>query len=455
MITKSNSKEAEKAFIENIKKFFTDPEVILPECTDTCFMCPIKAYEKKIQKMKDSGNYGKYHNSADQFLAGISETYRILENEKAPLMGVIKTNYGSVNYCKRGNTDELVISGVQNYDNDIYRLLAFTNTVKLKKLRVYSTKNYFTATCREKIGIDFIVDLLNEENISFTDIEGKIVIGTTGNKITISIYNAILEVYEDFDHNIVFTLLKHMLLPDIPFKIQSDFMSFIPDNGELINEFINKRLTTKQLLAHLRKDKINYAIKNNYYVINYQNYNIDQFLDALEFDDKLKSFIKEKIASKGFVLDSPSQRKILEYLFPEYKTDIVRLLYDLTDREIKSLKGNPMEIIENAKLLKSKKSMESKIMEPWSENSKYLIDLITYYFNYGKNDSTNFGRKNMHNDIQKSIYYAFLKAIGNDEEWMFTENQILLGKRIFDYIDGMVNDQNINDQLRKIKGIIG
>ena len=48
-------------------------------------------------------------------------------------------------------------------------------------------------------------------------------------------------------------------------------------------------------------------------------------------------------------------------------------------------------------------------MDPWSENSRYLIDLITYYFNYGKSDSINFGRKNMNNDIQKSIYYAFLE----------------------------------------------
>lgn len=455
MITKSNSRESEKAFIDNIKKFFDDPEIILPKCTDSCFMCPIKGYAKKIQKMKDSSNYGKYHNSADQFLAAVSETYRILENEKAPIMGVVKTNYGSVNYCKRGNADELIISGVQNYENDIYRLLAFTNTVKLKKLRVYSTKNYFTATCREKIDVEFIKDALNEENIPFSDVEGKITIGTTGNKITVSIYDATLDVYEDFDNNLVFTLLKHMLLPDIPFKIQSNFMDFIPDNNEIINEFIHKRLSTKQLLARLRKDKINYALKNNYYIINYENYNIDDFLDKLEFDEKLKPFIKEKIASKGFVLDSPGQRKVLEYLFPQYKIEIVKLLYALTDQEIKSLKGNPMEIMENAKLLYSKKSLKSQIMEPWSDNSRYLIDLITYYFNYGKNDSTNFGRKNMHNDIQKSIYYAFLKAIGSDEEWMFTENQILLGKRIYDYIYDMVNNQDVNDQLKKLKGIIG
>jgi hypothetical protein len=418
-------------------------------------MCPIKGYKKKIEKMSESGNYGKYHKSADQFLAGISETYKILENEKAPLMGVIKTNYGSVNYCKRGNADELIISGVQNYDNDIYRLLAFTNTVKRKKLRVYSTKNYFTATCREKVDADFISDLLNEENIPFTLRDGKIVVGNTGNKITVSVYNEVIEIYEDFDNNIVFIMLKHMLLPDMPFKIQSDFMDFMPDNQDIINEFIQKRLTTKQLMMRLRKNKINYAIKNNYYIIDYQKYNIDEFIDRLEFDDRLKPFIKEKISSKGFVLDIPNQRKVLEYLFPQYKNDIVKLMYDLTDSEIKSLKGNPMEIMENAKLLKSKKSMESKIMDPWSENSRYIIDLLTYYFNYGKSDSVNFGRKSMHNDIQKSIYYAFLKAIGNDEKWMFTENQVLLGKRLYGYVNDMVNNRNINDQLKKIKGIIG
>ncbi len=454
MIIKSNSKESEKAFIENIKKFFDDPGVILPQCTDSCFMCPIKGYAKKMGKMKESGNYGKYYNSADQFLASVSETYKILENEKAPVMGMIKTNYGSVNYCKRGNADEMIISGVQNYDNDIYRLLAFTNTVKIKKLRVFSTKNYFTATCRDKVDINFLEDLFKEENVTYANNNDNLSVGNSGNKITVQIYDRTFNVYEDFDGNIVHIMLKHMLLPDLPFIIKSDFMEFIPDNQEIINEFIQKRLTTKQLMARIRKDKTNYAIKNNYYVIDSQRYTLDEFLDKLEFNEKLKPFIGEKIASKGFVLDSPSQRKILEYLFPQYKTEMVKILYNLSDSEIKSLKGNPLEIMENAKLLSSKKSMVSKIMEPWSENSGYLIDLLTYYFNYGKSDSINFGRKNMHNDIEKSIYYAFLKAIGNDEEWLFSENQILLGKRIYEYMEEMVNNQNVNEQLKKLKGII-
>ena len=454
MIIKSNSKESEKAFIENIKKFFDKPEVLLPECTDSCFMCPIKGYAKKIEKMEQSGNFGKYHNSADQFLAGISETYKILENEKAPVMGMIKTNYGSVNYCKRGNADEIVISGVQNYDHDIYRLLAFTNVVRIKKLRVYSTKNYFTATCRNKIDINFIEDLLKEENVPYNRNDNNLAIGNSGNKITVQVYDHTFDVFEDFDGNIVHIMLKHMLLPDMPFIIKSDIMDFIPDNQEIINEFIQKRLTTKQLLARIRKDKINYAIKNNYYVIGSQRYTLDEFLDKLEFDEKLKPFIGEKITSKGFVLDLPSQRKILEYLFPQYKTEIVKILYNLSDAEIKSLKGNPLEVMENAKLQSSKKSLASKIMDPWSENSKYLIDLLTYYFNYGKSDSINFGRKNMHNDIEKSIYYAFLRAIGNDEEWLFSENQILFGKRIYEYMEEMVKNQNVNEQLKKLKGLI-
>lgn len=454
MIIKSNSKESEKAFIENIKKFFEAPEAILPACTDSCFMCPIKGYAKKIEKMKESGNFGKYHNSADQLLAGISETYKILENEKAPLMGVIKTNYGSVNYCKRGNADELVISGVQNYDNDIYRLLAFTNLVKLKKMKVYSTKNYFTATCKDKIDLNFIEDILKEENVPYMKNDGNIVIGTAGNKITVKVYDQAFDVYEDFDGNIVHIMLKHMLLPGIPFIIKSDYMDFIPDSQEIINEFIQKRLTTKQLMSHIRKDKINYALKNNYYIIDSKQYTLNEFIDKLEFDPKLRPFIGEKIGSKGFVLDSPSQRKVLEFLFPQYKSEIIKLLYNLSDSEIKSLKGNPLEVIENAKLLNSKKSLASKIIDPWSENSKYLINLLTYYFNYGKSDSINFGRKNMHNDIEKSIYYAFLRAIGNDEEWLFSENQILLGKRIYEYMEDMVNNQNVNEQLKKLKGII-
>jgi len=455
MKIKTNSRESEKAFIENIRKFFDNPYVILPECTDNCFLCPIKGYKKKIDKMKDNNKYDKYHNSADQFLSSISETYKILKDETAPIMGLIKTNYGSVSYCKRGNTDETIMSGVQNYDNDIYRLLAFTNTVKLKKISVFSTKNYFTATCKKNISIDFLKDLFNEENIDFK-YNDNFILGNNGNKLTLNIYNIKIDVYEDFNYNIVFILLKHMLIPDIDFNIITDFMDYIPDDKSLINYYISNRLNTKQFITKIKNYKISYAIKNKYYIINNINYSIDDFINALDFDEKIKPFIKEKLMERdsGFYLENASQRKVLEYLFPKYKNEIIKIMYGLNDNEIKKLHGNPLEIMETAKLEKNKKNITSEITKPWSENSEYLINLITDYFNYGKNDAIINGRKKMKNDIQKSIYYAFLNSINEKEVWLFTDNEKLLGERLKPYIKDMINDNNINEKLEEIKSML-
>ena len=455
MKIKTNSRENEKAFIENIRKFFENPDIILPECTDNCFLCPIKGYKKKIDKMKESGKYNKYYNSADQFLSSISETHKVLEDETAPMMGLIKTNYGSVSYCKRGNTDETIMSGVQNYNNEIYRLLAFTNTVKLKKISVFSTKNYFTATCREKISLDFLKDLFNGENIPFKP-DKHIILGDNGNKLTLKLYDQAIDVYEDFDHNIIFLLLRHMLIPDMKFDISTDFMEYIPDDKSLINDYINNKLNTKQFISKTRNYKINYAVKNGYYIINNGNYSIDDFINALNFDEKIKPFIKEKLVERaqGFYLEGISQRKILEYLFPKYKNEIIKLMYGLDDSEIKKLHGNPLEIMENAKLTKNKEIITSGITKPWSENSEYLINLITDYFNYGKNDAVINGRKNMKNDIQKSIYYAFLDSLEEKETWLFTDNEKLLGERFKPYIKNMINNNSINEQLEKIKSML-
>ncbi len=456
MKIKTNSRESEKAFINNIKQFFEDPYVILPECTDSCLLCPIKGYKKKIDKMKESDRYNKYYNSADQFLSSISETYKILKDETAPVMGLIKTNYGSVGYCKRGNTDETIMSGVQNYNNDIYRLLAFTNTVKFKKISVFSTKNYFAATCKEKISIEFLKDLFTEENIDF-NVDENIILGSGGNKLTLKIYDKTIDVYEDFEKNIIFILLKHMLIPDMKFNVTTDFMEYIPDDKSLIDNYINNKLNTKQFISKTRNYKINYAIKNKYYIIDNKSYSVDDFINILNFDEKIKPFIKEKLLERdtGFYLENISQRKILEYLFPKYKNEIIKIMYGLNENEIKKLHGNPLEIMENAKLEKNKKNITSEIMKPWSENSEYLINLITDYFNYGKNDAITNGRKNMKNDIQKSIYYAFLEALGENDAWLFTDNEKLLGERFKPHIKDIINNNNnINNHLEEIKTLL-
>ncbi len=454
MIIKTNSKETEQKFIENLKNLFESPEQLLPECMDSCFMCPIKSYAKKIDKMKSSGDYSKYSNSADQFLSAVSESYKILDNEKAPVFGMIKTNYGSVNYCKRGKTDEMILSGVQNYDNETYKMLAFTNVVKSKKLKIYSSKNYFKATCKENIDINFVKDLLNEENITYKYEGNVITLGSAGNSILIEFYGITVKVMEDLNENIIYIMLRHMMFPDMPFNLSTDFMEFIPDNKSILNDYIIRKTSSRNIIARIKKDKINYAIKNGYYIINSVNYSIDDFLEELHFDNILRPFLKEKLAGTGFVLDSPGQRKVLEYLFPKYKNEIIKLMYNLDDAEIKSLKGNPLEVIENARVLVNKNSMKAKIMEPWSENSKYLIELLTFHLNSGRDEAINFGRKSMKNDIQKSIYYAYLQVENHSDNWLFNENQIKLGALLVPYIDKMLKTGDINKELENLRGII-
>ncbi len=457
MKIKTNSKENEKIFIENVREFFEKPEVILPECTDSCFLCPIKSYRKKIETMSQKDNYDKYYNSADQFLSSISETYKILNNEKAPILGVIKTNYGSVTFCKRGKTDETIIAGVQNYKNDIYRLLAFTNVVKNKKINIFSSKNYFTATCKNNINVEFLKDLFEEENITYNAGSSKMVLGKSGNKMIFNIYNITFEIYEDYEPNIIFTLYKHILIPLVDIKITTDFMTFIPDDKNMVKGYLANKINTKEFLSKMRKYKISYAIQNKYYIIENVNYSIDDFLDKLGFDSSIKPFIREKLEdeNKGIYLETASQRKIYEQMFPKYKHDIIKIMFNLDDHEIGLLKGNPMEIINAAADVKSKNKIKKKILEPWSENSKYLINLLVDYFNYGKNEAIKNGRKNLKNNIyEKSIYYSFLKSLNENEEWLFSENEKFLGNKIYPYIKNVIDGQDVNEELNKIKMII-
>ncbi|WP_287954871.1 hypothetical protein [Acidiplasma sp.] len=457
MKIKSNSADSERKFIDNIKKFFEDPLVILPECTDSCMFCPVKSYKKKIEAMMQNKNFGKYFNSADQLLSAISESYKILENERVPLTGIIKTNYGSVSFCKRGNSDEYILSGVQNYNNTVYRLLAFKNVIKNKKLNIYSSSNFFQATCKNMINIETLKDILNDEKLQYKIENGDVIFGTSGNKMEFNLFNIKIIIYEDFQQNIPYLLFKHIAMYDYNLDIKTDFLEFIDDDKGTVFEYINNNMDGRTFFSKIKKFKINYVKNNALFVIDNKNYGVEDFVKILNFDPKISDFIKDKLreSKTGFYLENANQRKIFEFLFPRYKNEIIKLMYGLNDDEIKKLKGGPLEIMNMAADIKNRKNVENKIVKPWSENSGFLIGLITEYFSHGEEAGIVYGQRgSVDSPIKKGIYSAFLSVLGKNEGWRFSDSEEKLGELIYPYMKNIINGTEINKELNKLKAII-
>ena len=181
MRLKSTSKEKQKEFIEHLRGLFDNPVEFIPECIDGGMFCNFNSYRKKVESIAHNGAYDKYIKATDQVLSGLGESYRIMESDSAPLLGMLKTPYGSVEYARRGTTDDTVLSGIQHYDHPLWRMLAFSSLVKSKGVRVYSSTNYFLGSCKNSSpGAEFFMDALKDENIQFEEKDGSIVIPGSG-----------------------------------------------------------------------------------------------------------------------------------------------------------------------------------------------------------------------------------------------------------------------------------
>jgi len=211
-----------------------------------------------------------FSRSSDQFLSGISETYKIFESNSAPLLGMLKTPYGSVEYAKRGNTDEAVLAGIQHFDDRKWRMLAFSSLVKARNVRIYSSKNFYLASCKgTSPGKEFFADVLSEEQIPFRDDGETLIIGNEGTSVNIvNLGIPIIEVHEDSRHHTMGAILKHVLVRDIStdFSISSDFLVQYSDDFPDTSRYLSGIEDDRHLVRDMKEMRIRKSISKGYFV---------------------------------------------------------------------------------------------------------------------------------------------------------------------------------------------
>ncbi len=466
MKLKVGSKEKEKKFLEHLNKFFEEPHSIIPDCLDKGFLCPFESYRKKIDS---AGSYEKYAKSADQFLSALGETQKIVESDSAPILGFITTPYGNVEYAKRGNADPVVLAGLQHYDNEIWRMLAFSSLAKSKKARVYSSKNYYLASCKNSgPGIEFFADVLDEHGIQHSEQDGVLHIGDSGNTMVITHFSGqSIVIHENSQGSTLHLLIRHFLTKDYEsdFIISSDYLeghvSTVPQDS--LAAYFNGKIDDRQMIKKIARHRIDQAVNNGLYVIGDSCYdNAEDFLAEFTEDSISPELLREPVIEygKGIYLESPSSRKLLEILWQKSGDSIIKNMFpEMEESKIKSLKGSPLDRIESARRLYFSEEIESSFdVQPWSKNAQYLVDLLKKYHKEGKAIAVREGERMLTNStIVRAIYYGFLEAVGEKEnkEWMFTPNEIDLGMKMKDHIAELLsNVSDVNEKIANLKSFI-
>lgn len=470
MRLKTTSKEKQKEYITHLQKLFEDPTTLIPECVDGGIFCNFNTYRKKVSSVEQSGSFDKFSKTTDQFLSGISETYRILDSDSAPIFGMMKTPYGSIEYAKRGNTDENVLVGIQHYDSPIWRMLAFSSLVKSKGVRVYSSTNYYIGSCRNSSpGLDFFKDVLKDENIKFEEKDGEIEIPGSGHYIEVLHLNTVLfRFYENSSYNLLHSLLKHMLTPDIgaDFSFKSDFLSEIVSDipQQALNIYISGKMNDRTFIREVKDYRVSEAIKRGYYVVGNTSYTSpEDFISNNDFKYVNSEILVEALNrfGKGLYMDSFSERKVLESIWSVSGKYILGELFpDLDDSALSSLKGSPIDqiegVLEQTRIAGIKSDIEFKA---WSPDSQFLIDVLKTYFTLGKERAIREAEKSSGgSNVKKAIFYTLLDCLGEakNREWQFTDTERDLSWKIKPYVSNILEkgSEVLADEMENIRVFI-
>ncbi len=470
MRLKSTSKEKQKEFIEHLRGLFENLSELVPECLEGGMFCNFNAYRKKVEALQHSENYDKFTKTADQFLSGLSETHRIMESDSAPIFGMLKTPYGTIEYAKRGVTDDSVLVGIQHYDNPLWRMLAFSSLAKTKGSRIYSSGSFYLGSCKNSSpGVDFFKSVLKDENIQFDEKDGDLEIPGTGHSMEILHLNTVkFRFYENSSYNLLQSLLRHMITPDIgsDFSFRFDFI------GDLVQEiptqalslYMAGKMNDRTFIRESTTFRVSEAIRRGYYIIGDTGYRTaEELVEKYPFKYVPEDIIVTALNSygKGISMDAFSERKVLETIWPTTgKAILAEMFPDEDSSTFSSLKGSPMDQIdslsERSRIAEIKSDIEIKA---WSQDSQYLVDIIRNYFTLGREKALREAEKSMGNsNVQKAIFYAFLDCIGEtrNREWQFTDTERDLSWKIKPYISRILEKGSdvIKDEMENIRVFI-
>jgi hypothetical protein len=469
MRLKAESKESQAKFVAKIKKLFENPEMIIPECNSKGFSCPFEKYRKKVIKAHKSGNFDKFARSNDEFLRGLSETEKVLETEKLPLTGVIKTPLGSLNYVKRGDTDPIVLGGIQNYDNELWRALAFSKLMKRGNIKIYTSRNYYTASCKGiGPGIEFFKDVLNENGVEYTEKGSVLQISGEGKYIDVMHFSGIIiRINSSSRKNTVSLLAKHFISADISrdFSFSSGYLEKWKSKGEneLFNGYLAGSLTDRDFIEKINSQRIKSATDSGALIIGETEFNDrNEFIEKNEIDSDLTNVISSVIQDYGGIyLDEPSSRKLLEILWPKYSFRILSGLFEGLDKsDVALLKGNPLEQIQAMReRIRHDEIKENLDMKPWSPDSEFLKEVVAEARIRGISEAIKLGdRTKKKSDIQEAILFALylIDDGGEQVKWKFSEDIRDKGKKMEESIKLLIKcpEENLNENFSSMSAMV-
>ncbi len=468
MSFKRESRERNEARFRNIQETLKHPSTLIPDCLDRVMFCPFTAYEKKLEGNVDLLKFAKSH---DEFLRGLAETQRAINDDETSFSGLLKTPHGTATYFKKGDTDQYVLAGIQNERHDVFRMLSFSRIVLSGKAVIYSAGSYYRSTCRNTPPEPkFIENVLKEENLSFTKDEatGLPVVGGGDDNMEIYFFGEpLLLISSASKANTPLKMLKYILCKDpvhiITFKIPKLSRFSEKSEGAMFANYLAGGSSDSDFFQQVVSKRRNSAKASGLFLIGSEPFpGIDAFLSKIKISDNERKVISELWPKgEGVYIDDSSPRKLFEALWPDIGEQIVENLYPgALEKHRDLMKGNPIEILE--RLERTKKLEETKDMmklKPWSTPSTQLADLIVTGITEDADSLTDYiSKMPMKESDSQAVAYCIqeIYKLNRSQSWKISNDAMVKGKMIMDYVSRIISapDNNPDSIFQEISKII-
>lgn len=468
----SSSKNRERELIKLAKRLAKDPLSVLPECTPDVVKDPFLKARKQLEIVKSAADdeelLKRLSKKGEPIARAVAGTILLKHAGKVPMLATYRTPAGEANYATRGKTSRESLVGVQNIDHPVWRLFAVIDTVKKKKVFVYSGKKKMVCTGRQpdppKDFVDFNIKQLpfhltrsgnvySCKHLNGNDVEKGTVEGRAYLEIYWSSADCIIALDETCAkaENTPGLLNRYMAGP----KLTADFQvkvhyrptcgiedcSQCKEDWDLslldVKKYQKGMLSDIDLIKKGRKifeDRMTGEGRNNFLAkgVCYGS-DINAFIDSLNPDEVERTALEAAFEDYGrsLITDSTSPSKILAQVWdtkgraalnavtgsPEITDELMRS-YDPSKTSVSSLLHEAEKMIKIHAIL-SRLPEYGSLPKDW----EFADGVARSFRTGGKNEAIDYIQKRK--DASMSLAWAFLKAMdaSSGKEWMFNEIQ--------------------------------
>ena len=470
------TKHQEKQLIENAKKLYQDPLVILPEgSAPSCekHLGKIRNKLEKTHRFRDNTKKLEKLSKKKGLDGALAGTLLLVEAKKAPYLAVAKFQTGDIVYAKRGNADREKLIAVQHFDNPVLRLLGLKETALKKGLYVYSwDKGYICTGSVAQPPSEFITFSLKKLGLSqqkkgcsceHIPLE-KAVKQSFLKKYYLRIHwksaDKIIAVCEDCAKtrkNTVFELSKYLLEPDLTEDFDVAVVAQVVKDHEttdetmFLDEYFVGKLTDHQLITKnvQHQKKTLQESSEKLFVLDGVSYGTDVqgFLDALK-PNKVERAGLEHILDKidePLVLSKATPHTILERYWDDYGEDVINSVIDDEDMATSffHLDDTPSNIL--AMVFDYKKRQRILAELPQYKKlpplARFADHIARTYRTFGEKKTLLEIKKRPNSPKAKSLAYAFLLVFdkGKESKWQFSPVEVEYGEFLKEYAQKLLD----------------